>query len=88
MKDFVKWGALIVFGWLAWKWISNRFSSSLYPQQESGSFLNAPYVASIPPPYTGVVGWAAPWQYRGAGVVYGSIPPRRRGQRPIPMGAY
>jgi hypothetical protein len=78
MGNVLKWGAILVVAYIAWRWIANSFNGG-GGVVGSGNFslLNAPYAAPIAPPY-GVVGWAAPWQYAQSGITYGGRPRRFR----------
>jgi hypothetical protein len=80
VKQIVKWGLILIVGYLVLRWGMNFFSSlaSGAGTDSTAGFLQAPYAGPVPLPYSGVVGWAAPWNYP---YVYGGIPPRVRKRR-------
>jgi hypothetical protein len=65
MGSIVKWGLLIIAGWIALRWLSNKMmpTQTDIPGGEIwGSGWAAPLVGPSP-----VTGWAPPWAYRSRG---------------------
>ncbi|MGC1968729.1 MAG: hypothetical protein WA673_19870 [Candidatus Acidiferrales bacterium] len=75
LKTILKWGVILLVIYFAWQWITNQFSGGGIVGSGYSTFP-APYAAPIPSPYSGVVGWAAPWQYAASGIRYGGRPRR------------
>jgi hypothetical protein len=58
IKDLIKWGAIIILGWLALRWLMN-LATTLAGGIGSGisdGGWNAPYVAPLSAPY-----YVRPW---------------------------
>jgi hypothetical protein len=78
MGNVLKWGGILLAIYIAWRWIAVNSGAGGNIGSGSFSLLNAPYAAPLAGPYSGVVGWAAPWQYQQSGVSYGGRPRRFR----------
>jgi hypothetical protein len=67
-KELIKWGAFIIIGWLALRWLGN-LAGTLAGGLGDGSGINdgawnAPYAAPLSSPYW-VRPWAPAWSGRG-----------------------
>lgn len=65
-KELIKWGALALIGFLAFRWAGSTISGWMSGGVDTNPSLNnAAYAAPLPPP-SFVYAWTAPWQ-RGGG---------------------
>jgi hypothetical protein len=76
-KELIKWGAFIILGWLALRWLSNLAGTLAggFGAAGNGPGWNAPYAAPLTSPYV-VQPWNPPWRGRyGPGKRYGGPGP-------------
>ena len=63
MKEILKWGAIILVGLFALRWLSGQLSNfGAVAAPDASLYAGYPYAAPLPGA-TATYGWAAPWQY-------------------------